>query len=86
MPTVHFNTLARNHRPLRGVRSRGPLLRQFASKQGHDRPLLVAGSLIALGLLPVAAYASKRAFGRSHVTAPMAELVLPRNQEWYAGE
>lgn len=83
MPYVQFNPLVRGQESLRAVGSRGPALKQLASKGAHDRPLLVAGSLLALGLIPVAAYASKRAFGRPH-TAEAPEMALPRNMEWYA--
>jgi hypothetical protein len=67
---------------LHSMRATAPALRDFASKQTHDRPYLVAGSLIALGLIPMAAYASRRVFGR-HTS--MVEA-LPRNQEWYTGD
>ncbi|HRC61946.1 MAG TPA: hypothetical protein PLX85_01820 [Dehalococcoidia bacterium] len=83
MRNVHLNPLVRSHGSLRVVGSRGPAIRQFASRQTHDRPLLVAGSLLVLGLLPVAAYASRRAFGRPQ---PDAAELLPRNQEWYPWE
>lgn len=85
MPNVPFKPLARSQESLRAVGSRGPALKHFASRQTHDRPLLVAGWLLALGLIPVAAYASKRAFGRPHV-AEAPEMQLPRNQEWYPWE
>jgi hypothetical protein len=67
---------------LQSMRTGAPALRQFASRQTHDRPYLVAGSLIALGLIPMAAYASWRVFGRHGVPNDM----LPRNQEWYTGD
>lgn len=69
---------------LQSVRAQGPALREFASRQTRDRPLLVAGSLVAIGMIPLAAYASRKVFGRPH---PMSiERELPRNQEWYPWE
>jgi hypothetical protein len=83
VPPIRWN---RSQRPeiterLQSVRVNAPALRQFASKQTHDRPFLVAGSLIALGLIPMAAFASRRMLTRGH--APAAAHLLPRNQEWY---
>jgi len=85
MANVAFKSLARGQLSLRAVGSRAPGLRQFASRQTQDRPLLVAGSLLALGLIPVAAYASRRAFGGPHA-ADAPDMELPRNQEWYPWE
>lgn len=85
MPHVPFKPLARSQRSLRSVGAHGPAIRQFAARRTSDRPLLVAGSLLMLGLIPVAAYASKRAFGRPH-SAEAPAMVLPRNQEWYPWE
>jgi len=67
---------------LQFVRVNAPALKQFASRRTHDRPFLVAGSLIALSLIPMAAYASRRVFGRGHASTPTATHLLPRNQEW----
>ncbi|MEZ4552370.1 MAG: hypothetical protein R3B59_00505 [Dehalococcoidia bacterium] len=85
MPNVQIKPLARTHESLRLVGASGPAIRQFASRRTHDRPLLLAGSLLALGLIPVAAFASRRAFGRPHGSVA-AEAALPRNLEWYPFE
>jgi hypothetical protein len=74
------------HDSLHSMRAQGPALKEFASKQTRERPLLIASSLIALGLLPMAAYASRRVFGRTHSQLPAADMTLPRNQEWYPYE
>lgn len=71
--------------PWQSVRERGPILKAFASRQTHERPLLIAGSLVALGLIPMAAYVSRRELGRTRVQVRAPEIVLPRNQEWYSG-
>jgi hypothetical protein len=86
MKSVQFAPIKlHGHDSLQSVRAQGPALRQFASKQTRERPLLIAGSLVALGMIPMAAYASRKVFGRPHAAlSPTVEL--PRNQEWYAGE
>ena len=68
------------------VREHAPALKQFASRQTRERPLLIAGSLVALGIIPVAAFASRRVLNRTHLATPAAEIELPRNQEWYPWE
>ncbi|MGE0228582.1 MAG: hypothetical protein AB7I38_07455 [Dehalococcoidia bacterium] len=85
MPNVQINPLARTHESLRFVGASGPAIRRFASRRTHERPLLVAGSLLALGLIPVAAFASRRAFVRLHGPV-VSEAALPRNMEWYPFE
>lgn len=74
------------HESLQSMRAQGPVLKEFASKQTRERPLLIASSLIALGVIPMAAYASKRVFGRTQSQLTATEMTLPRNQEWYTGE
>jgi hypothetical protein len=73
------------HDSFQSMWAQGPALKQFASKQKRERPLLIAGSLVALGVIPMAAYASRRVFGRPHVL-PVVEIELPRNMEWYPWE
>ena len=52
----------------------------------RERPMLVVGSLIALGVLPMAAFMTRKALSRPHTMPAAFEVTLPRNQEWYTGE
>lgn len=72
-------------RPLQAVRSSAPAIRDFATKQTRERPIVVAGSLVALGVLPMVAFMTKKVLSRPH-SMPAVEMSLPRNQEWYTGE
>ncbi len=87
MKPVQFSPIKlHTQESLQSMRAQGPALKEFASKQTRERPLLIASSLIALGVIPMAAYASRRVFGRTQSPLPGAEMALPRNQEWYPGE
>lgn len=82
MRTVQILPLHGAHAPQRAAALRGQALGQFAARQAHERPLVIAGSLLALSLIPVAALASRRALTRrQHDAASSVEL--PRNLEWY---
>ena len=67
------------------MRAQGPALKEFASKQTRERPMLVAGSLLALTVLPMAAFMTRKVLTRPHTMAAL-EVTMPRNQEWYTGE
>lgn len=82
MRTVQIHPPARVHAPHRAAALRGQALSQFATRQAHERPLVIAGSLLALGLIPVAAFASRKALTRRQHDAASA-IELPRNLEWY---
>lgn len=85
MRTVQILPLHRGDAPHGAAALRGQALSQFATRQAHERPLVIAGSLLALSLIPVAALASRRALTRRQHDARSA-VELPRNLEWYTGE